>query len=147
MRANGIALDARTRALAEAVRADVGARTLWQEEGAFGTGETWELVARIERLALRRPAAPAAVPGVPTRSESRSAFGRHYGGRGAGRKRESWREGWKAEALEKDGKDGWEFGKWEEMPQERGAVAAAGAGRRQQRLRDRDHSGRSAMRY
>ena len=141
MRANGIALDARTRALAEAVRADVGARTLWQEEGAFGTGETWELVARIERLALRRPTAPAAVPGVPTRSESRSAFGRHYGGRGAGRKRESWREGWKAEALEKDGKDGWEFGKWEEKSESKTGFRGERSGR------DRFRDGKRALRF
>lgn len=57
MRVNGIEFDGRTRKLAEDIRHEVGERNLWQEESAMGSGEVWELVARIERL-ITPPADP-----------------------------------------------------------------------------------------
>ncbi|KAI0661086.1 hypothetical protein C8Q70DRAFT_968510 [Cubamyces menziesii] len=52
MRVNGIDLDSRTRLLAEAIRSEVGARTVWQEDAAPDSGEVRELVTRLERLTI-----------------------------------------------------------------------------------------------
>ena len=118
-------------------------RGAWLDDGP-GSAETLELLADIERLALKSPArrATASTTKEPGEGRARRASGGMSGGRQRDAQRggkKHWREDWKSGALDKKD-DGWEFGKWEETPQERGAVAAAGAGRRQQRLRDRDHS-------
>ncbi|KAI0259214.1 hypothetical protein BC834DRAFT_926302 [Gloeopeniophorella convolvens] len=55
MRANGIPPNSRTRAIADDVRREAGARTLWLEESESGSGEVWTVLAAIERLAARRP--------------------------------------------------------------------------------------------
>ncbi|KAH9894906.1 hypothetical protein C8Q73DRAFT_692124 [Cubamyces lactineus] len=52
MRVNGIELDSRTRLLAEGIRSEVGARTVWQEDSAPDSGEVRDLVTRLERLTI-----------------------------------------------------------------------------------------------
>ena len=54
MRANGVAPDMRTRGLVDDVRREIGARTLWLEEGDAGSGDVWQLLGEIERLVARR---------------------------------------------------------------------------------------------
>jgi hypothetical protein len=54
MRANGVFPDLQTRALMEDIRREVGARTVWLEEGEEGSGEVLSTLKEIERLVARR---------------------------------------------------------------------------------------------
>ncbi|KAI1785865.1 hypothetical protein LXA43DRAFT_976006 [Ganoderma leucocontextum] len=113
MRVNGIALDGRTRMLAETVRREVGERTLWQEESSLGSGEVWEMVARIERLT-----AESISEGKNKRKgKSRAGAGAKEKGpaKEHARKPRKWsadQEMWKKDALDTDARDGWAFDQW-----------------------------------
>lgn len=106
MRANGVKMDNATRHLAEVIRREVGERNLWQEESQMGSGEVWNMVARIEQLTARSP---------PKRPKQQSG--------GAPLKRRVWtsdQETWKRDALQGDDKsDGWDFGRWDDLKQDR----------------------------
>lgn len=107
MRVNGVGMDNRTRKLAEHIRREVGERELWQEESKLGSGEVWDMLARIERFTARqrswRPRRHS-----NTASEKMSP-----------RPRKAWssdQESWKAKALNNDeGSDEWEFGRWDDL--------------------------------
>ncbi|KAI0766848.1 hypothetical protein BD413DRAFT_567489 [Trametes elegans] len=103
MRVNGIKLDSRTRALGENIRREVGERNLWHEETSIGSGEVWDLVARLERLAVadgprfRRNA-------VDKNSDDRRPL------RGMGSAK---REPWKRQVLaESERQANFHYGKW-----------------------------------
>ena len=53
MRVNGVMPDAKTRALVEALRREVGERNLWVEESELGSGEVWSMLNRIEKLVAK----------------------------------------------------------------------------------------------
>ncbi|KLO06859.1 hypothetical protein SCHPADRAFT_860899 [Schizopora paradoxa] len=109
MRVNGVQPDARTRALAEEVRREVGARNLWQEESGLGAGaneSVFELLQKIEELSFKKATEP---------SESRGGnFMRGHGGRRRnGSKR--WTAGlesWKNDASSGDEGNDYKFGDW-----------------------------------
>ncbi|KAI0633744.1 hypothetical protein C8Q77DRAFT_1195720 [Trametes polyzona] len=97
MRVNGVELDNRTRLLCETVRREVGERNLWQEESALGSGEAWELLARLERLSVQSG---------PRRSRAGAAGKeKQEGGRARKRKWNSSQEMWKRQALEDGSKE------------------------------------------
>ncbi|KAI0360922.1 hypothetical protein OH77DRAFT_1446176 [Trametes cingulata] len=99
MRVNGIELDSRTRLLGETIRREVGERDLWQEESSIGSGEVWELVARLERLV---------VVDKPRRKQAEKE--EHKGAR-----RRKWtanQEAWKKKVLEESGKETFQFERW-----------------------------------
>ncbi|EMD32093.1 hypothetical protein CERSUDRAFT_99785 [Gelatoporia subvermispora B] len=97
MRANGVDMDRRTRTLAEKIRREVGQRNLWQEETSIGSGEAMEMLARIEKLTMRKSRDKQKVHGM---SRSLAAVN----------------EVWKVKAMHGDEhKDGWEFGKWDDQ--------------------------------
>ncbi|KAI0780300.1 hypothetical protein C8Q74DRAFT_756395 [Fomes fomentarius] len=101
MRVNGIELDNRTRLLAETIRREVGERTLWQEESSLGSGEVWEMVGKLERLAVREHPSQRRTNREDKRSPVRK------------RKWTSDQETWKAKAMDDGAKvDDWAFGKW-----------------------------------
>ena len=93
MRVNGIEMDTRTRSLVETVRRQVGERNLWEEEAAIGSGEVWEILQRIDKLAAR-DGSWRRKPNAPRRWHNDE-------------------EGWQKRALQEDAQDGWEFGQWE----------------------------------
>ena len=111
MRVNGIALDGRTRMLAETVRREVGERTMWQEETSLGSGEVWEMVARIERLT-----AESVAEGKNKRKGSTNGAMKGK----SSTKEHSWKprkwnasqEMWKKDALDTNARDGWAFDQW-----------------------------------
>ncbi|PIL33829.1 hypothetical protein GSI_03535 [Ganoderma sinense ZZ0214-1] len=112
MRVNGIALDGRTRMLTETVRREVGERTLWQEESSLGSGEVWEMLARIERLT-----AESVSEGKNKRRGSKTSV--EAKGKGPAteraRKPRKWsaaQEMWKKDALDANARDGWAFDQW-----------------------------------
>ncbi|KAI0331157.1 hypothetical protein GY45DRAFT_1360965 [Cubamyces sp. BRFM 1775] len=111
MRVNGIELDSRTRLLAEAIRSEVGARTIWQEDAAPDSGEVRDLVTRLERLTIvdkptsRR--AGAGADGGRDRERGRDRDrGREDDWDGSGKRdkkkkqRANIEQGWKRKALE-----------------------------------------------
>ncbi len=101
MRVNGIELDNRTRLLAETIRREVGERTLWQEESSLGSGEVWEMVGKLERLAVREHPSQRRKNKEDKRSPVRK------------RKWTSDQETWKAKAMGDNAKeDDWAFDKW-----------------------------------
>ena len=112
MRVNGIPVDGRTRLLTETVRREVGERTVWQEETSLGSGEVWEMVARIERLTAE------SVSGGKKKRKS-SKMGVEAKGKGPAKER-SWKprkwsgdqEMWKKDALDTSARDGWAFDEW-----------------------------------
>jgi Mtf2 family len=55
MMVNGVDFDSRTRKLIEIVRRENGQRNLWAEESELGSGEVWNMLARIDEL-LAKPA-------------------------------------------------------------------------------------------
>ncbi|TFK89007.1 hypothetical protein K466DRAFT_487786 [Polyporus arcularius HHB13444] len=101
MRVNGIEMDNRTRLLAETIRREVGERTLWQEESWIGSGEVWEMVGRLERLAVHKR----------TRQLDEQKQKRE---RALTRKRRwsSDAETWKAKAMDMSTRDDWRFDRW-----------------------------------
>ena len=101
MRVNGIEMDNRTRLLAETIRREVGERTLWQEESSIGSGEVWEMVGRLERLAVHKR----------TRQADEQKKKRE---RAVTRKRKwsSDAETWKVKAMDMSSRDNWAFDKW-----------------------------------
>lgn len=112
MRVNGVQPDARTRALAEEVRREVGARNLWQEEsglvgsvGGAGANESvFELLQKIEDLSFRKT--PKARDGDILQNEGRR-------NRSFGRRR--WTvasESWKNSASTGEESDEYKFGDW-----------------------------------
>lgn len=98
MRVNGIEMDNRTRGLAEQVRREVGERNLWEEEKAMGSGEVWDIIARIEKLTGR---------------VTKGHLSKHNEGREQKKKWTSQSETWKHDAMEEDSMADWEFGKWD----------------------------------
>ncbi|KAI0744880.1 hypothetical protein C8Q76DRAFT_606631 [Earliella scabrosa] len=103
MRVNGIALDNRTRLLSETIRREVGERTLWQEESSLGSGEVWEMVARLDRLAKRD------APKRRRSDQEKPATVRK-------RKWSSQSETWKERAMDIGAKeDNWAFDRWGPM--------------------------------
>jgi len=111
MRANGVGMDNKTRALSEAIRREVGERNLWQVESAAGGEEVWDMVAKIEKLTAQSP------------SRGSRFGGNIFGGSGRS-KIKRWtpqQESWKGQALQTDGtKDAhWEFGKWGRQEEDR----------------------------
>ncbi|TBU23001.1 hypothetical protein BD311DRAFT_791919 [Dichomitus squalens] len=111
MRVNGIEMDGRTRMLAETIRREVGERTLWQEESSLGSGEVWEMVARIERLTV------VETPKTKTKRQSITATSASTKPteHAPARRSRRWgadQEMWKREALDSDARDNWGFDKW-----------------------------------
>ncbi|KAM5543349.1 hypothetical protein V8D89_003223 [Ganoderma adspersum] len=112
MRVNGIPVDGRTRMLTETVRREVGERTVWQEETSLGSGEVWEMVARIERLT-----AESVSEGKNKRRSIKT--GLEAKGKGPAKERvwkpRKWSAGqemWKKDALDANARDGWAFDEW-----------------------------------
>lgn len=105
MRVNGVQPDAATRALAEEVRREVGARNLWQEESGLGAGaneSVFELLRKVEELSFRKQ--------PPRPRERNSARGRRSG---YGLKRWTTRsESWKNDASFGEETDEYKFGDW-----------------------------------
>jgi len=104
MRFNGVEMDNRTRGLLEVIRSEVGARNLWEEESAIGSGEVWQMVSFIEKLLARlasRNAPKEKGGGAGTNQHKGKAWNKHQ-------------ETWKASALSSSKGDDWEFGKWDE---------------------------------
>ncbi|KAG1864414.1 hypothetical protein F4604DRAFT_1957119 [Suillus subluteus] len=91
MRVNGVEPDGRTKKLVETLRREVGARTIWEEESVFGSGEVVGMLSKIEQLAIKEP--------------------RRKRGKGPGRKGPAF-DAWKGDALKEDVEDGYEFGQW-----------------------------------
>ncbi|KAG1812553.1 uncharacterized protein BJ212DRAFT_1370450 [Suillus subaureus] len=91
MRVNGVEPDGRTKKLVEKLRREVGARTVWEEESMFGSGEVVGMLSKIEQLAIKEP--------------------RGKRGKGSGRKGPAF-DAWKGDALKEDVEDGYEFGQW-----------------------------------
>ncbi|KAG2037059.1 hypothetical protein BDR03DRAFT_402901 [Suillus americanus] len=91
MRVNGVEPDGRTKKLVETLRREVGARTVWEEESVFGSGEVVGMLSKIEQLAIKEP--------------------RRKRGKGSGRKGPAF-DAWKGDALKEDMEDGYEFGQW-----------------------------------
>jgi len=107
MRVNGVEMDGRTRALAEKIRREVGERNMWHEESTIGSGEVWDMVARIEQL-VSQPAGPRR---IEKQRKSRTWSPTHT------KKWSSANEVWKGVALEKgESSDGWKFDNWEPSP-------------------------------
>lgn len=102
MRANGIDMDSRTTRLAEIVRAEVGERNVWEEESSLSSEEVRNIVRRIEQLI-----------GKPLNTRTRySTAGRRERG-------QSVNSGsWKQDAIQTEPEDDWEFGKWDDLPQD-----------------------------
>ncbi|KAI0718994.1 hypothetical protein C8T65DRAFT_637688 [Cerioporus squamosus] len=101
MRVNGIEMDNRTRLLAETIRREVGERTLWQEESWIGSGEVWEMVGRLERLAVHKRTRQA--------DEQKQKRERVFTRR---RRWSSDAETWKVKAMDMSTRDNWTFDKW-----------------------------------
>ncbi|CCM00834.1 uncharacterized protein FIBRA_02876 [Fibroporia radiculosa] len=100
MRVNGVEMDNRTRSLAEMIRREVGERNLWQEESSMGSGEAWDMVAKIEQLTAKEPF----IRRTSTSNVKKS------------QKKWTWdQESWKRGGLNASGSsnDGWEFGRWD----------------------------------
>ncbi|KAG1742118.1 hypothetical protein EDB19DRAFT_1702104 [Suillus lakei] len=93
MRVNGVEPDGRTKKLVEKLRREVGARTVWEEESVFGSGEVVAMLSKIEQLAIKEP---------------RRKQGK---GKASGKKGPAF-DAWKGGALEEDAEDGYEFGQW-----------------------------------
>ncbi|KAI0666569.1 hypothetical protein C8Q78DRAFT_983764 [Trametes maxima] len=101
MRVNGIEIDSRTRLLGESIRREVGERNLWQEESSLGSGEVWEMVARLEQLT------------VVDKSRRRRSTSRAEQDHGVRRRR--WnanQESWKRKVLEESSKEKFHFDRW-----------------------------------
>ncbi|KAI0644522.1 hypothetical protein C8Q79DRAFT_912685 [Trametes meyenii] len=101
MRVNGIEMDSRTRLLGESIRREVGERNLWQEESSIGSGEVWEMVARLEQLT---------VVDRPRRRRFASREDQDQGVR-----RRKWtanQESWKRKVLEESSKEKFHFDRW-----------------------------------
>ncbi|KAL0956201.1 hypothetical protein HGRIS_002358 [Hohenbuehelia grisea] len=47
---NGVEFDTRTRKLVDDLRREVAGKNLWLEENDFGTGEVWNMLAKIDKL-------------------------------------------------------------------------------------------------
>ncbi|KAF8230202.1 hypothetical protein L208DRAFT_134420 [Tricholoma matsutake] len=90
MAVNGVDVDSRTRKLAETVRREIGQRNLWTEESELGSGEVWNMLARIDKL-LAKPA-----------SFKKANYPR---------KSIRWDE-WKALPLADNADDNWGFDQW-----------------------------------
>ncbi|KAG1812561.1 uncharacterized protein BJ212DRAFT_1370522, partial [Suillus subaureus] len=84
MRVNGVEPDGRTKKLVEKLRREVGARTVWEEESMFGSGEVVGMLSKIEQLAIKEP--------------------RGKRGKGSGRKGPAF-DAWKGDALKEDVED------------------------------------------
>ncbi|KAG2339410.1 hypothetical protein BDR05DRAFT_967957 [Suillus weaverae] len=91
MRVNGVEPDGRTKKLVEKLRREVGARTVWEEESMFGSGEVVGMLSKIEQLTIKEP--------------------RRKRGKASGRKGPAF-DAWKGDALTEDVEDGYEFGQW-----------------------------------
>jgi hypothetical protein len=91
MMVNGVDVDSRTRKLAEIVRREIGQRNLWAEESEFGSGEVWNMLARIDEL-LAKPASS-----IKSNCPQKSI---------------RWDE-WKALPLADNTDDNWGFNQWE----------------------------------
>ncbi|KAH9979080.1 hypothetical protein BGW80DRAFT_1282814 [Lactifluus volemus] len=98
MRANGVPPDSRTRALADDVRRETGARTLWLEETETGSGEVWIMLNTIERLAARR------TPRRPSTVDERSR-----------KPQRARHDVWKNPEVTADENTGYRFGEWPEL--------------------------------
>ncbi|KZT68328.1 hypothetical protein DAEQUDRAFT_738868 [Daedalea quercina L-15889] len=108
MRVNGVEMDNRTRSLAETIRREVGERNMWQEESTIGSGEVWDMVARIEQL-VARPIR-ARKPTKPDKKKGWSRVNEH--------RWSSSNELWKDVALEDSVEDdGWKFDSWHQQPE------------------------------
>ncbi|KAG2128524.1 uncharacterized protein EDB93DRAFT_1184497 [Suillus bovinus] len=97
MRVNGVEPDGRTKKLVEKLRREVGARTVWEEESMFGSGEVVGMLSKIEQLTVKQP--------------------RRRQGKGASKKGRSKKlpalDSWKGDALKEDVEDGYEFDQWD----------------------------------
>ncbi|KAG2052466.1 hypothetical protein BDR06DRAFT_957761 [Suillus hirtellus] len=91
MRVNGVEPDGRTKKLVEKLRREVGARTIWEEESVFGSGEVVGMLSKIEQLTIKEP--------------------RRKQGKRPGKKLLAL-DAWKGDALKEDVEDGYEFGRW-----------------------------------
>ncbi|KAG5646827.1 hypothetical protein DXG03_002204 [Asterophora parasitica] len=92
MKLNGVKVDPRTAQAVEKIRREVGDMHLWVEESELGSGEIWNILARIEALA-----APVASPEAPERLVKV--------------KDKRW-DVWKSEPLDDEEGDDWGFDQW-----------------------------------
>jgi hypothetical protein len=91
MMVNGVDFDSRTRKLAETVRREIGQRNLWAEESELGSGEVWNMLARIDELLFK--------PGSSKKANH-------------AQKSIKWDE-WKALPLVDRADDNWGFDQWD----------------------------------
>ncbi|KAF8070352.1 hypothetical protein FPV67DRAFT_1561199 [Lyophyllum atratum] len=85
MKINGVKVETRTRHLVEKIRKEVGERHLWVDELEFGSGEIWNVLAKIEELVAFLDA-----------------------------KFKRW-DVWKTERLEDEEGDDWGFDQWDKV--------------------------------
>lgn len=93
MKVNGARVDTRTRHLVEKIRREVGERHLWVEESELGSGEIWNILARIEELVA---------PVDPPRTSQANAKPRKW-------------DMWKTERVENEEGDDWGFDQWDKV--------------------------------
>lgn len=91
MHVNGVEPDGRTKKLIEKLRREVGARTVWEEESAFGSGEVVGMLSKIEQLTVK---------------ESRRKRGKMSSKKGPAF------DAWKGDVHKEDMEDGYEFDQW-----------------------------------
>ncbi|KIK39189.1 hypothetical protein CY34DRAFT_89702 [Suillus luteus UH-Slu-Lm8-n1] len=91
MHVNGVEPDGRTKQLVEKLRREVGARTVWEEESTFGSGEVLGMLSKIEQLTVK---------------ESRKKRVKTSGKIGPAI------DSWKKYVHKEDVEDGYEFGQW-----------------------------------
>ena len=98
--------------MVETVRREIGEQMMWQEEPLLGSGEVWEVVARIERLTVENVA-----EGKNKRKGTAGRGMKEKGStRGHSRKLRKWnasQEMWKKDALDANAPDGWAFDQWD----------------------------------
>ncbi|RDB24998.1 hypothetical protein Hypma_008012 [Hypsizygus marmoreus] len=92
MKVNGVKVDSRTRKIVEEVRREVGGQHLWVEESELGSGEIWNLLAKIEQLVAKTPTKAS----VPTATQQPTKW-----------------DVWKTTNLEDAEGDEWGFDRWE----------------------------------
>ncbi|KAF5385860.1 hypothetical protein D9615_002354 [Tricholomella constricta] len=91
MKLNGVKVDPQTPYLVEKIRREVGERHLWVEESELGSGEIWNILAKIEALV-----APVGSQNAPVGVA----------------KAKKW-DVWKLESLEDEDGDDWGFDQWD----------------------------------
>ncbi|KIY71125.1 hypothetical protein CYLTODRAFT_369868 [Cylindrobasidium torrendii FP15055 ss-10] len=106
MNTNGVAQDARTLQLADAIRRTAGEKHVWSEEDSLKGGEIWDLLERIESLTS------------PKAARRKTRRHRDIRGTKSSEERSQWSE-WKGENMEDIESDEFGFDKWDMEPRRR----------------------------